>query len=87
MLNDYHFSIGFFGANGVCKNAGYTTPDSEEALIKKTAALQCHKFYALCDHSKFNVVSSVTFAPFARGILLTDSRPEDYKGAKNIRIC
>ena len=87
MLNDYHFSIGFFGANGVCKNAGYTTPDSEEALIKKTAVLQCHKFYALCDHSKFNVVSSVTFAPFAGGILLTDSCPEDYKGAKNIRIC
>ena len=60
MLNDYHFSIGFFGANGVCKEAGYTTPDTEEALIKKSAALQCHKFYALCDHSKFNVVSSVT---------------------------
>lgn len=87
MLNDYHFSIGFFGANGVCKEAGYTTPDTEEALVKKSAALQCHKFYALCDHSKFNVVSSVTFAPFARGILLTDSCPEDYKGAKNIRIC
>lgn len=87
MLNDYHFSVGFFGANGICRDAGYTTPDAEEALIKKAAVLQCHKFYALCDHSKFNVVSSVTFAPFSKGILLTDNRPEDYKSAKNIRIC
>lgn len=34
-LKDYHFSKGFFGANGVSKAAGFTTPDANEALVKE----------------------------------------------------
>lgn len=86
MLQDYHFSVGFFGTNGVCQSSGLTTPDATEALVKKTALQQCRKSYVLCDHSKFNVVSSVTFCPFQKAILLTDSCPDEYKHSNNILL-
>ncbi|EOS28151.1 hypothetical protein C807_03689 [Lachnospiraceae bacterium 28-4] len=87
ILKDYHFSKGFFGANGVSKAAGFTTPDANEALVKRTALEQCRKAYILCDNSKFHIVSSVTFAPFSAGTILTDARPEEYAGAANIVLC
>lgn len=86
-LKDYHFSKGFFGANGVSKAAGFTTPDANEALVKRTALEQCQKAYILCDNSKFHIVSSVTFASFSAGTILTDARPEEYAGAANIVLC
>lgn len=86
-LKDYHFSKGFFGANGISRTAGFTTPDASEALVKKTAAAQCRKAYFLCDSSKFNMVSSVTFAPFPAGTILTDAAPEEYKDNADIILC
>lgn len=86
-LKDYHFSKGFFGTNGVNKTAGFTTPDANEALVKRTALEQCRKAYILCDNSKFHIVSSVTFAAFSAGTILTDARPEEYAGAANIVLC
>ena len=35
MLKDYHFTRGFFGTNGVSRIAEFTTPDADEALVKK----------------------------------------------------
>lgn len=87
MLKDYHFSVGFFGANGVSRTAGFTTPDANEALVKKTALEQCKKAYLLCDHSKFNTVSSVTFAPVAAGTILTDEPMDEFKDAADIILC
>lgn len=86
MLKDYHFTKGFFGANGISRTAGFTTPDTNEALVKKTALEQCRKAYLLCDHSKFNLVSSVTFAPVTSGTILTDQIAEDFKGM-DIVLC
>ena len=87
LLKNYHFTKGFFGTNGVSKTTGFTTPDESEALVKKTALEQCSKAYVLCDHSKFNTVSSVTFASFSDGIILTDERPEEFKDVTNIVLC
>ena len=42
-LRKYHFTKGFFGTNGVTKKAGFTTPDANEAMVKKTAREQCQK--------------------------------------------
>ena len=36
-LLNYHFTKGFFGTNGVTKKSGCTTPDANEAMIKRTA--------------------------------------------------
>ena len=87
MLKDYHFTKGFFGTNGVSKTAGFTTPDANEALVKKTALEQCKKAYVLCDHSKFHTVSSVTFAPLAAGTILTDEKMEEFKDSAEIVLC
>ena len=61
-LLNYHFMKGFFGTNGICRSAGLTTPDLNEALVKKAAMGQCREVWVVSDHSKFNVVGSVTFA-------------------------
>ena len=87
MLKEYHFSVGFFGANGISRKAGFTTPDANEALVKKTALEQCKKVYMLCDHSKFHVVSSVTFASITAGTILTDERMEEYREAAELVLC
>lgn len=70
-LKKYHFTKGFFGANGVHAISGYTTPDITEALVKEKAMQQCRKCYVLSDPSKINQVSSVTFADFQSAQLIT----------------
>lgn len=87
MLKEYHFTKGFFGTNGVSKSANFTTPDANEALVKKTAMEQCGQVYVLCDHSKFNMVSSVTFAPLAAGKVLTDRKAEEFENAADMVLC
>lgn len=87
MLQEFHFSKGFFGTNGVSKEAGFTTPDAGEALVKKTAVRQCEDAYILCDHSKFHLVSSVTFAPLNAATILTDQRMEEWTDAAELILC
>lgn len=70
-LKRYNFTKGFFGTNGVHHDAGFTTPDSAEALVKEKAMKQCRKSYILSDSSKIGQISSVTFADLADGIVLT----------------
>ena len=72
MLKNYHFTKGFFGTNGVTKKAGFTTPDAYEALIKRSAMEQCRECFVLADYSKFNTVSSVTFAHFNAATIISD---------------
>ncbi len=86
MLQDYHFTKGFFGTNGVTKKSGCTTPDANEAMVKRTAFRQSKMCYVLCDYSKFGKVSSVTFAPFSGTAFLTDSRTAGYEENENVIV-
>lgn len=86
-LKEYHFTKGFFGANGVSRSADFTTPDVNEALVKKTAIKQCGQAYILCDHSKFHTVSSVTFAPLSAGTILTDRKAKEFGDAAEMVVC
>lgn len=86
-LRDYHFTKGFFGTNGISKTAGLTTPDMNEALVKQTAMGQCMETFILSDHSKFNMVSSVTFSSLYGVTILTNDRPDEYKDMQNIILC
>ena len=63
-LKRYNFTKGFFGANGVHRERGLTTPDITEALVKEKAMEQCANRYVLADSTKINQISSVTFAGF-----------------------
>ncbi|MCM1570054.1 MAG: DeoR/GlpR family DNA-binding transcription regulator [Roseburia sp.] len=87
MLKNYHFDRGFFGADGVSRKAGFTTSDSDEALIKETAMGQCRQCYVLADSDKFGCVSSITFGGFADAVILTDEEKEQYQGCGNVVVC
>ncbi len=84
MLQNYHFTKGFFGANGISRKTGFTTPDVNEAMIKRTAMEQCLESYVLGDHSKFDNVSSVTFGRFYNSRIITDREIEGYTDCENV---
>ncbi|MCR5293722.1 MAG: DeoR/GlpR family DNA-binding transcription regulator [Lachnospiraceae bacterium] len=76
MIRNFHFTIGFFGTNGVNIECGFTTPDPQEALIKRISLEHSKKAYVLCDRSKFNVAAAVSFAGFTDAAVITDRVPD-----------
>ena len=84
MIQMYHFTKGFFGTNGITRREGFTTPDTNEAIVKGTAMKQCKDAYILADESKFGQVSSVTFGEFRDAHILTEEIPEEYRESRNI---
>ena len=75
-LKRYNFTIGFLGTNGISLKAGFTTPTTEEALVKETAINHCQKAYILADSSKFGKITPVTFAPLSAATIITDKKPD-----------
>ena len=61
--------------NGITLKAGFTTPDVDEAMVKAEAIKHSYMSYILADHSKFGVVSSVTFAELKTCAIITDKEP------------
>ena len=61
-LRKYNFTKGFFGTNGIDIKSGLTTPDIKEALVKEEALNRSKNAFVLCDNSKFDKVSSITFS-------------------------
>ena len=84
-LEKYNFTKGFWGANGVSLQKGYSTPELKEAMVKKKSMENCKERFVLADESKFNQISSVTFAPFEGATVITTglSLPA-YKKCKNV---
>lgn len=76
-LQRYNFTKCFMGANGVSQEAGFTTPDAEEAMLKAEAIARSYMVYILADRSKFGVVASVTFADLRKACILTDVLEEE----------
>ena len=70
-LRKYNFTKGFFGTNGVDIERGLTTPDIREAMVKEEALNRCKKRFVLCDKSKFDKVSSITFAEIKKIKIIT----------------
>lgn len=84
-LQKYNFTIGFWGTNGVNQKTGFSTPDMNEALVKREAMKHCKNCYVLCDNSKFRQISSVTFGEFTEATIITTNLKDDlYKKCKNI---
>lgn len=78
-LKSFNFDVVFIGANGINID-GYSTPDSEEVIVKSEAVKRGKKVYFLCDHSKFGEKSFINFASFTDGKLITDGEiPVDIK--------
>ncbi len=71
-LKSFNFSKAFMGSNGIDVEAGYTTPDIEEARIKETAVNTSYMAFVLADHTKFRRVFPVTFSPIQKCCIITD---------------
>lgn len=70
-LSKYNFTKGFWGANGVSLQKGFSTPELKEAMVKRRSMEYCKDCYVLADESKLNQISSVTFAPFESATMIT----------------
>lgn len=84
-LQKYNFTKGFWGANGVSRQNGFTTPEINEALTKECAMKHTQKCYVLCDSKKFYQTGPITFARFEDANIITDKIPdESYVGLENM---
>ena len=81
----YHFTKGFWGTNGINPKSGYSTPDVNEALVKKFSMAHTREKYIVSDASKFSQISCVTFADFADATVITaDLGDSAYRQFKNV---
>ena len=76
-ISKMNFNKGFFGANGVSDQQGFTTPDVNEASVKEVAFRHCLNRYVLADSNKIGNVSSVKFAELSDAYVITEAVPDD----------
>ena len=74
-LQQYNFTKAFMGANGVALEAGFTTPDPEEAAVKAAAVRRAREAWFLVDDSKFAQVYPAVITDLHSGAILTNRCP------------
>ena len=74
-LQQYNFTKAFLGANGVALDAGFTTPDPEEAAVKAAVVRRAREAWFLVDDSKFARVYPAVIAELSGGAILTNHCP------------
>ena len=84
----YHFTIGFWGANGATPEDGFTTPDINEAEVKRLSMEQTVNKFVLADASKVGRTSLVTFSGFHAATLITSELPPEspYRAFDNVEV-
>jgi DeoR family transcriptional regulator, fructose operon transcriptional repressor len=76
-LQAYRFDKAFMGVNGIHLDYGYTTPDPEEATVKKLAIHLSEKAFILADHSKFNEFTFSKIADLHEATIITSEIDQD----------
>ena len=76
-IKKFNFTKSFIGANGIHLFHGFTTVDTDEAMLKKEAVNHSYVSYVLADHTKFGKVTAVTFAPLEKACIVTDGIVKD----------
>lgn len=71
-IQQLHFDRSFLGINGVTADAGLTTPDIEEATMKRAVMAQSRKNYVLADASKIGAVNFVKVNDVNEAVLVTN---------------
>ncbi len=71
-IENCNFTKCFMGANGVDEVQGCTTPEMDEAKIKSQAIKHSYRTYVLCDSTKFDHISAVTFSRLNNVCIITD---------------
>ena len=71
-LSNLNFTKCFMGTNGIDTESGFTTPDIGEAAVKTAVMKKSYVSFVLADHTKFGLVSPVTFADIEEACVITD---------------
>jgi len=82
-LANYHAQVAFLGANGVSLDAGFTTADQDEAMVKRLMIANSTETVLLADNSKFGAAYPAVFARFNEiDRIVTDmNAPQEYLDA------
>ena len=75
-IRQLNFDCAFIGANGVDANY-FTTPDMEEAVIKRTAIANAQKAYVLADASKLGQITYAKVAEVEKVTIITNASEEE----------
>lgn len=68
--------VAFLGANGIAVGAGLTTPDPEEAAVKRAVVAGARRVIVLADADKFEAELLVSFADLSDlDVVVTDREP------------
>lgn len=79
-MDNFRFDKCFLGTNGVDAEMGYTTPDPEEALIKRRAHQLSGRTYVLADSSKIGDIAFAKLFDLEEAVLITESLPDSWRG-------
>jgi DeoR family fructose operon transcriptional repressor len=78
-MDNFRFDKCFLGTNGVDPEMGYTTPDPEEALIKRRAHQLSGKSYVLADSSKIGEITFAKLFELEEADLITEQMPDHWR--------
>lgn len=77
VLEELRPDVAFIGANAISADFGFSTPDHEEAAVKRAMVRQARRVIALVDSSKFGDESLTRFAGLDDvDVLVTDQDPD-----------
>lgn len=79
-LQQFNFTKAFMGANGVAMDAGFTTPDPEEAAVKAAAIRRARQTWFLTDDSKFGRIYPAVISALSDAAILTNRCPDPKYG-------
>lgn len=88
-LERFRFDKAFMGMNGVHLDYGFTTPFSEEAILKETAIKLSKEVFVLADESKFGEIAFCKVADIQDAVIITNYEVEDiekYKEKTEIEV-
>jgi DeoR family fructose operon transcriptional repressor len=78
VLNTMRVDIAFIGTNGISVRHGLSTPDTDEAAVKRAMVSSANYVVAVADSSKVGLEDFVSFAPLSSvDTLVTDSEITD----------
>ncbi|WP_086349032.1 DeoR/GlpR family DNA-binding transcription regulator [Candidatus Enterococcus clewellii] len=76
-LRQFRFNKVFMGMNGIHAEFGLTTPDPEEAALKRLAIQHAEQAFILADHSKLGKVSFTKVTDVEQASLIIDYCPKE----------
>lgn len=89
-LESYRFDKCFIGVNGIHHEFGYTTPDQEEAMVKRLAMSLSREAIVVCDESKFSEISFAKIADLNEAMIITNEMDkqieEQYMKKTSIKV-